>query len=101
MARTAEARMTPLESKLIVYLSRWPEGLSTTRMQAWIASCRKNGGFTFTEYDDALRSLRDSGRVACVNKIWYLKDVPTAFRDNAIDRLHKRNDRRREKANVA
>ena len=67
-----------IETKLIRYLYRWPEGLSTTRMAAWIASCRKDDGYTNKEYESALYSLRDSGRVACVNKIWYLKDIPSA-----------------------
>jgi hypothetical protein len=90
----------PIETKLIVYLSRWPEGLSTSRMQAWIASCRKDDGYTMREYDSALISLRDSGRVACVNKIWYLKDIPTAFRELGNDRLNRRKHRRKA-ANVA
>ncbi len=80
----------PIEEKIILYLSHWPEGLSTSRMQAWIASCRKDNGYTFGEYDDALRSLRDSGRVACVNKTWYIKDIPTAFRGLADTRREKR-----------
>ena len=84
----------PIETKLVVYLSRWPEGLSTTRMYAWIESCRKDNGYTSAEFDSALKSLRDSGRVACVNKIWYLKDIPTAFRELGNERKRKRHERK-------
>lgn len=80
----------PIEEKLIHYLSRWPEGLSTGRMEAWIASCTRGGGYSMREYDQALYNLRDSGRVSCVNKIWYLKDIPTAFRELANDRAKAR-----------
>jgi len=73
-------RRLDIETKLLRYLGRWPEGLSTARMRAWIDSCRKHGGYTPSEYEGALYSLRDSGRVACVNGVWYLKDFPSKWR---------------------
>ena len=62
-----------IEGKLLRYLSGWPEGLTTARMGAWIHSCTRLGGYSEREYDDALRKLRDSGRIAIANGIWYLR----------------------------
>lgn len=62
-----------LEDRLLRYLGTWPEGLSTDRMGAWIHSCSKNGGYTEKEYQQALRNLRDSGRIAIANSVWYIR----------------------------
>lgn len=70
-----------IETKLLRYLGRWPEGLSTGRMRAWIASCSKDNGYTHQEYETALTNLRDAGRVACTNGNWWLKDLPSSMRE--------------------
>lgn len=70
-----------IQTKLLRYLMRWPEGLSTGRMRAWIASCRKHDGYTHQEYETALTSLRDTGRITCTNGSWWLKDLPSSMRE--------------------
>lgn len=62
-----------IESRLLRYLGTWPEGLTSDRMGAWIHSCSKQGGYSESEYQQALYRLRDSGRIAIANKIWYLR----------------------------
>lgn len=62
-----------VEGRLMRYLSTWPEGLSTDRMGAWIRSCFKGGGYSEREYEAALKSLRDSGRIAIANSVWYIR----------------------------
>lgn len=62
-----------IESRLLRYMAGWTEGLSTDRMGAWIHSCTRGGGYSEKEYQDALRRLRDSGRIAIANGIWYLR----------------------------
>lgn len=70
-----------VENRLIRYLTAWPEGISTDRMGAWIHSCTKHGGYKEKEYQDALRSLRDSERIAIANGIWYLRGVAVIEKD--------------------
>ncbi len=66
-----------IESRLLRYMSGWPEGLSTDRMGAWIHSCTKGGGYTEKEYRDALTHLRDSGQIAIANSVWYIRKRAT------------------------
>ena len=63
----------PLTDRVARYLGTWPQGLSTNRMAAWVERCSRGGGYTEQEYFQALRDLRDSGRVAIANGIWYLR----------------------------
>jgi hypothetical protein len=63
------------EVKVTQYLARWPEGLTSARMGAWINSCTKHEGYTPKEFESALRFLRDSGRIAIANGIWYPRGV--------------------------
>jgi hypothetical protein len=70
-----------IETKLLRYLLKWPSGLTTPRMRAWIDSCTKAGGYPWQEFEAALYSLRDSSRIACVNGIWYLKDIPSSMKE--------------------
>lgn len=72
--------MITAETKLLRYLLRWPQGLTTGRMRAWIDSCRKGGGYTVKDFEQALYSLRDSGRISCVNGLWWLKDIPSGLK---------------------
>jgi hypothetical protein len=65
----------PIDNRIFRYLSTWPEGLSTVRMSAWIQSCTREGGYTLREFDDGLRRLRDSGRIAIANGIWYIRST--------------------------
>lgn len=67
-----------IEGKLLRYLGTWPEGLSTSRMGAWIKSCSRGGGYSEREYEAGLTKLRDSGRIAIANGIWYLRSKPKA-----------------------
>lgn len=62
-----------IDSRLIRYLSGWPEGLSTDRMGAWIHSCSRGGGYSEKEYQEGLKRLRDSGRIAIACGVWYLR----------------------------
>lgn len=62
-----------VESRLLRYLSTWPEGLSSDRMGAWIHSCSRGGGYSEKEYQGALYSLRNSGRIAIANDVWYIR----------------------------
>jgi len=62
--------------KIIVYLMRHPSGVSGGQIDAWLESCRKNGGFTYVEMCDAKRALRDAGRIVCTNKIWWVEGYP-------------------------
>lgn len=61
------------ECKIERYLARWPEGLTRSRMAAWIDSCTKNDGYTPREFEAGLKNLRDSARIAIANGIWYLR----------------------------
>jgi hypothetical protein len=74
------------EDKIIVYLMRHPTGVSGSQIDAWLDSCRKDGGFTYAEMCDAKRTLRDQGRIVCTNRIWWLKDIPTATKEAAHER---------------
>jgi hypothetical protein len=58
-------------SRILRYLGSHPSGLSTDAMASWIRHCTKLGGYTMREYEAALTQLRDSGRIAIANKIWY------------------------------
>lgn len=73
------AKLT-VETKVSQYLARHPDGLGTLRMNAWIESCRR-GGYTLKEFNDALRSLRDSGRIAFANGVWYLRGTITVTKE--------------------
>lgn len=64
-----------IDSRIIRYLSGWPEGLSTDRMAAWIRSCVKAGGYSMREFEDSLTRLRNAGSIAIANKIWYTRKV--------------------------
>lgn len=66
---------TLLESRLMRYLLTWPEGLSSARMHAWVDSCTKGGGYTYSECQTAITELRDSGRIAIANGVWYLRST--------------------------
>lgn len=66
------------EEKIARYLMTHPSGVSGAQLRAWLDSCRKNGGFTFLEQDDALRNLRDQGRIVCTSGVWWLKNIPSA-----------------------
>lgn len=59
------------ETKIERYLAAHPEGLTSARMAAWIASCTKDDGYTIREYEAALKTLRDSSRIAFACGIWY------------------------------
>ena len=67
----------PAEVKVLRYLARWSQGLSTLRMHAWIDSCSRGGGYTLSEFETALKRLRDSDRIAFANGVWYLRSKPT------------------------
>jgi len=73
MTKVPEPTKEPAESRLLRYLGTWPTGLSTDRMGAWIASCSRGGGYSEKEYQAALTKLRDSGRIAIANGIWYVR----------------------------
>lgn len=62
-----------IDSRIMRYLGSWPEGLTSDRMAAWIRSCTKNGGYTAREFEAGLTRLRDSGRIAIANRIWYVR----------------------------
>lgn len=82
------------EEKIIRYLGRHPSGLSTGTITAWIESCRRGGGYTFQELQQALYALRDSGRVAVTNKLWWLKDISTTMKEAANERKQLSKQRR-------
>ena len=75
------AKLT-VETKVIQYLARHPDGLGTLSMNAWIDSCTRGGGYFFQEYMSALYSLRDSGRIAFANGVWYLRGAITSKQEN-------------------
>jgi hypothetical protein len=83
-SRPANAETVPepvrdeIDGKLMRYLSGWSKGLSTSRMGAWIKSCTRGGGYSEKEYEAGLTRLRDSGRIAIANGIWYLRGKPKA-----------------------
>lgn len=62
-----------IDSRLMRYLGGWPEGLSTDRMGAWIHSCSKAGGYSEKEFQAGLKRLRDSGKIAIANGVWYIR----------------------------
>lgn len=72
-SRVGEDGRVLIEDRITRYLGTWSEGLSTARMNAWVDSCYRGGGYTLKEYMDALRRLRDSGRIAFACGIWYLR----------------------------
>jgi hypothetical protein len=78
--------MKTAEDKIVTYLMTHPSGVSGSQIDAWLESCRKDGGYTYKEMCDAKRSLRDQGRIVCTNKIWWLKDIPTVNREMSNER---------------
>jgi hypothetical protein len=71
------------ERKVEQYLARWPQGLTSARMAAWIDSCTKDGGYSWKEFETAKKTLRDSGVIAHANGIWYLRGpAPKEREDN-------------------
>lgn len=85
------------QDKIIRYLMNHPSGVSGSQIDAWLESCRKNGGFTYADMCDAKRALRDQGRIVCTNKVWWLRDIPTTQREAANERkqLSKRRNESR------
>lgn len=78
--------MKTAQDKIIVYLMRHPSGVSGSQLNAWLDSCRKNGGYSFAESDAAKIALRDQGRIVCTNGNWWLKDIPTAQKEASEER---------------
>lgn len=91
--------MISARDKILRYLGRWPSGLPSAKMRAWIDSCRKGGGYTPAEYEQALIELRSAGVIACTNGIWWLKDVSTTMREAETERVLL-SKQRRELKNV-
>ena len=69
------------EDKILRYLFKHPSGVSNRQINAWLDSCRKDGGFTFAEMAGAKIALRNAGRIVCTNGLWWLKDIPSAMKD--------------------
>lgn len=89
------SKLEAAETKILRYLMRHPSGVSGSQIDAWLDSCRKDGGFIYAEMCAAKTSLRDSGRIACTNGVWWLKDIPTATKE-AADEREQLSKRRRE-----
>lgn len=86
--------MRTASDKIVVYLMSHPSGVSGAQLRAWLDSCRRDGGFTWPEQEDAFRALRESGRVACTNGTWWIKDIPTAQKGLEDDRKRLAKTRR-------
>ncbi len=78
--------MKSAQDKILTYLLNHPSGVSGSQIEAWLDSCAKGGGYTYAEMCDAKRALRDSGRIACTNGNWWLKDIPTATKEATEER---------------
>ncbi len=78
-----------------------PSGVSGSQIDAWLDSCRKDGGFTYAQMCDAKRALRDQGRIVCTNGNWWLKDIPTATKGEADDRKQLAKQRRESRKRSA
>lgn len=91
----SDSRTGDAEIKILRYLMRHPSGVSGSHINAWLDSCRKDGGFTYADMCAAKTSLRESGRIVCTNGNWWLKDIPTAVKEAANER-EQLSKRRRE-----
>lgn len=59
-----------LKKRLCRYFIKNPR-CSTGKLYGWIASIRKYDGFHLSEFDRALKELRDDGVLVCTNGNWW------------------------------
>lgn len=63
--------LAPIQKRIRRYLLKHRR-LSPSQIYSWIASVRKDGGYTLQQFEAALTEMRDAGEVVCTSGAWYL-----------------------------
>lgn len=71
-ARRQQVTDEDVQRRILLYMDRHPEGVPAAQMTAWLRSIRKFET-NIQNIERALYKLRDDGKLACANKVWYAR----------------------------